>query len=829
MVEGYWMGRTWRRATATAALLSVAWLQASTGIAAAAPQNSPQRRPEGAPSEPAIAAVASNTPAQHDAGLLKRYCFTCHNNRLKTAELSLETIDPANVGKDAATWEKVLKKLQSGAMPPMGRPRPDGAAYANYATWLTSELDGAVKADPRPGRPATFHRLNRVEYQNAVRDILGLEIESSALLPGDDAAFGFDNIGDMLTVSPDLLDRYLSAANKISRLAVGDTSVQLGSAMYPVSQYLLQVDRMSEDLPFSSRGGAAIRHYFPSDGEYVVKVRFAGNSPVGASSMRERAPQTLDVRIEGERVAQLTTTGRDFEEPADVGAVETKVLVKAGPRVVGVSFPRSTVMAETRFPQLFPWGNSAAFGTNTGSVRYLNVAGVDIAGPENPKGLGDTPSRQRIFTCRPTQASQEAACAKKILGGLARRAYRRAVTPGDVQALFGFYEKARAERGFDGAMQAAIERLLVDPDFLFRLERDPARMAPGSNYRVGELALASRLSFFLWSSVPDEELLQLAEKGTLKQPAVLEAQVKRMLADQRSSSLVTNFAAQWLYLRNIRGASPDSYQFPDWDDNLRAALARETELFLDYQFRADRGVPELLTADYTFLNQRLARHYGIPNVYGDHFRRVQLKNEYNRGGLLGHGSIQLVTSFANRTSPVVRGKWLLENFLNYTPPPPPPDVPDLPAVGKDQAKLPLRQRVENHRKNPVCAGCHNVMDPLGFALENYDAIGRYRVRDEGSVINSSGATPDGTKFEGLHGLRSIMEKRQVEFVATVTEKLLVYAIGRGVEYYDQPAIRAIVRDAGSDHYSWSSIIQGIVKSVPFQMKQARPQEEKVAP
>ena len=803
-----------------AAALGVLWLTALTpATLAAAPQAAP------------IRPVSQSAAGAPDQDLLKRYCITCHNNRLKTAGLTLEAIDQAHVATDAATWEKVLKKMRAGAMPPIGRPRPDAAGYARFASWLEGELDGAAKASPNPGRPATFHRLNRLEYQNAVRDILGLDVDASGMLPGDDAAFGFDNIGDMLTVSPDLLDRYLTAANKISRLAVGDTSTQLGSAMYPVSQYLLQTDRMSDDLPFSSRGGAAIRHYFPADGEYAFKIRFAGLSPITASSFRERMPQTVDVRIDGERVAQLTTRGRDFEEPADVGAVETKVAVKAGPHVIGVSFPKNTLEAETRYPQLFPWGNSAAFGTNTGSVRYLNVAGVDVNGPQKPSGLGDTPSRQRIFVCRPAQTSQETACAKKILGTIARRAYRRPVNGADVQVLFAFYEKARTDRGFDGAIQVALERLLVDPDFLFRVERDPAKPGPGGNYRVDDLTLASRLSFFLWSSVPDDELLQQAEKGLLKQPAVLEAQVKRMLADPRSSTLVTNFAAQWLYLRNIRGASPDSYQFPDWDDNLRTALARETEIFLDYQFRQDRGVPELLTAKYTFLNERLAKHYNIPNVYGEHFRRVELKDEYHRGGLLGHGSIQLVTSFANRTSPVVRGKWLLENFLNYTPPPPPPNVPDLPAVSKDAAKLSLRQRVENHRQNPVCAGCHNVMDPLGFALENYDAIGRYRVRDEGTVIDSSGATPDGQKFEGLHGLRSIMEKRQVEFVATVAEKLLVYAMGRGVEYYDQPAIRTIVRDSAPD-YRWSSVVMGIVRSVPFQMRRvsgAPEQESKVAP
>ncbi len=549
-----------------AGALTTLWLTGAVTFA-----GSPPPQAGGAAPRPTPAAPASVTPAPagHDQDLLKRYCFTCHNDRLKTAELSLQGIDPANVSRDAATWEKVLKKLRSGAMPPTGRPRPDADSYAKYSSWLEGELDAAVAANPTPGRTAAFHRLNRVEYQNAIRDILGLEIDANNLLPGDDAAFGFDNIGAMLTVSPDLLDRYLSAANKISRLAVGDPGLQLGSASYPVSQYLLQVDRMSEDLPFGSRGGTAVRHYFPYDGEYVFKLRFAGNSPVFASSSRERSPQKVDLRVDGTQVAELETRGRDFEEPTDVGAVETRVAVKAGSHLIGVSFQRNMLMAETRFPQIFPWGNTAAFATNTGSVRYLNVAGIEVAGPYNPQGPGDTLSRERIFTCRPASAGEEAGCAKKILSTLARQAYRRPVTAADVQLLVGFYQKARADRPFEGAIQVALERLLVDPDFLFRVERQPSSVAAGSVYQVDNLTLASRLSFFLWSSVPDEQLLQLAERGTLKQPAVLEQQVKRMLADPRASTLVTNFAGQWLYLRNIRAATPDSFQFPDWDDNLR--------------------------------------------------------------------------------------------------------------------------------------------------------------------------------------------------------------------------------------------------------------------
>jgi hypothetical protein len=787
--------------------VGIVWLVGLVGLA-----KSPQAPPASQPASATTQASTAQNTGDVDRQLLNRYCVGCHSDRLKTADLSLQSVDLENIGRDAATWEKVLRKLRAGAMPPVGRPRPDAQASARLTSRLESELDRLAAARPNPGRTASFHRLNRVEYQNAVRDILGLEMDVTGLLPGDDAAFGFDNIGEMLTVSPDLLDRYLSAANKISRLAVGDSSLQLGSATYEVSQYFLQNDRMSEDLPFSSRGGTSVRHQFPYTGEYVFKIRFAGVA---------RPAEAVELRIDGTRVAEFTSAGRNFEDPADKGAVEARVQVEAGPRAVGVSFRKNALMNETRYPQYFPWGNSATFGTNTGSARPITVQSVDIAGPFNPKDAGETPSRRRLFTCRPGRGEAEDVCARKILGTVARRAYRRPVTKPDVDSLMTFFKQARGERDFDGALQASLERLLVDPEFLFRVERDPENVAPGAVYRVDDVALASRLSFFLWSSVPDEELLQLAERGKLKDAAIFEQQVRRMLADERSKTLVTNFAAQWLYLRNVRLARPDSFHFPDWDDDLRAALVRETEMFLDYQIRADRGVAELLSADYTFLNERLAKHYGIPNVYGNHFRRVTLRDEDRRGGLLGHGSIQLVTSFANRTSPVVRGKWLLENFLNYTPPPPPPDVPDLPPVAKGAQPRSIRERIEQHRSNPVCAACHNVMDPLGFALENYDAIGRYRKTADGVAIDASGATPDGQKFEGLAGLRSIMEKRSDDFVSTVAEKLLTYALGRGVEYYDQPVVRKIVRDAAPGGYQWSSIIVGITKSVPFQMKVRR--------
>lgn len=785
--------------------LTLLWLASAAGILAIS------LGPAGTP--PQAAAIQAPGAAATHRDVFTRYCTTCHNDRLKTAELSFQAIDVQNVGRHPDAWEKVLRKLKAGAMPPTGRPRPDAATYAALTGWLESELDRAATARSNPGRTPAFHRLNRTEYQNAIRDILGLDIEGASMLPGDDAAFGFDNIGEVLTVSPELLDRYLSAANKISRLAVGDAALPLGSATYAVSQFHLQNDRMSEDLPFGSRGGTSVRHYFPSDGEYVIKIRVAGVA---------RPPQMLEVRLDGTRVAQLETSGRsNFEDAADVGAVETRVTVKAGQRVVGVSFTKNTLAAETRFPQYFPWGNSATFATNTGSVPYVNVSSIDVTGPFISQGPGDTPSRRRIFICQPASTRGAEKCASTILSNLARLAFRRPVTDADLAPILDIYKQARRDRGFEASIQMALERLLVDPDFLFRVERDPANAVAGVPYRVGNLELASRLSFLLWSSVPDDELLRTAEQGKLTDRRVFEQQVRRMIADGRSRSLVTNFAAQWLFLRNLRLAKPDSYEFPDWDDDLRAAMVQETERFLDDQIRGDRGVPELLTSQYTFLNERLARHYGISHVYGGHFRRVALRPEDRRGGLLGHGSILLVTSYPNRTSPVVRGKWLLENFLNYEPPPPPPDVPDLPPLEKGQQARSIRDRLEQHRSNPSCASCHAVMDPLGFALEHYDAIGTYRVKADGFPVDASGVMPGGVKIDGLEGLRSVMVERRVDFVETVTEKLLTYALGRGLELDDRPVVRKIVREAAATDYRWSSIILGIANSVSFQMRLRR--------
>ena len=791
------MVHRFRFVTIIGAGLAVALLSAA-GLGATEPAG-------GAPQSQA----AASDPAPHQQ-LIGRYCVTCHNDRLQSGDLALTPVDLADVGAHAEVLETVLMKLRAGAMPPAGRPRPDAATLAGFMGWLEASLDRAALENPNPGRTAAFHRLNRSEYQNAIRDILGLEVDASDLLPADDAAFGFDNIGEMLTVSPILIESYLSAANKVSRLAVGDSNTTLGSAFYPVSQFLRQDDRMSDDLPFGSRGGVAVRHYFPADGEYVFTLEFGG------------APQlAADVRIDGVHVAAVPHPGGNPLGEPQGRFTQIRLEVEAGSHVVGISFPQSRLKTESRYPEHFPWGNSAPFATNTGSVFSLKLQSLDINGPFNVQGLGDTPSREEIFVCRPQRVDEEEACADRILSRLARRAFRRPVGPPDIGPSLEVYREARVDHDFDGSIQMALERLLVDPEFLFRIEQAPERVAPGAPYRVSDLALASRLSFFLWSSVPDEELLQVAEQGTLGDPDVLEAQVRRMLADPRSRALVRNFAAQWLYLRNVEQVNPDSYHFPDWDDDLRRAFITETELFLEDQLRTDRSVTELLTAPYTFVNERLARHYGLPGVYGSHFRRVELPDAIHRGGLLGHGSILLVTSYPNRTSPVLRGKWLMENFLNVEPPPPPPDVPEFPEVERGEQPRSVRARLEEHRQNPVCASCHSVIDPLGFSLEHYDAIGRFREAEEGGqVVDASAAMPDGVAFNGLAGMREVMVSRETDFANTVVDRLLTYALGRGLEYYDQPVIRQIIREAEADDYRWSSLILGITNSMPFHMNRS---------
>jgi mono/diheme cytochrome c family protein len=762
--------------------------------------------------------------------LLDRYCVTCHNERLKTASLMLDKMDVASPGDGAETWEKVVLKLRAGQMPPARAPRPDAAAYKSFVAYLEGELDRAAAAHPNPGQIG-IRRLNRAEYTNAVRDLLAIDIDGDSLLPADDSRYGFDNNGAVLTISPLLLERYMSAARRIGRLAVGDTSIPPAFESYEVSKYYRQDDRASEDLPFGSRGGIAVRHYFPLDGEYVVKVRFQRNSREYIRGLGD--PHQMDVRLDGARVKLFTVGGErlgksagifssaslgdpkqeTYERTAD-DPLEIRFAATAGPHRVEVSFLKETAFAEG---PLQPHMSQYDFTQYKGGEPA--VASVAIGGPFDVKGVGDTASRERIFTCHPSSAQEQEPCARRILARLARQAYRRSPTDAEIDILLGFYRTGSKTGGFEAGIRGAVERILMGPEFLFRVESDPPNLAPGAVHRVSDIDVASRLSFFLWSSIPDEELLSLAEKGRLSDPAVLEQQVRRMLADARSKALVENFAGQWLYLRNLRSMTVDPEAFPYFDENLREAFQTETEMFFESMLREDHSVLDLLTANYTFVNERLAKHYGIPDVYGSHFRRVTL-NDPNRAGLLGQGSILTVTSHANRTSPVVRGKWVLDSLLGAPPPPPPPNVPQLREPGEDGRSLSMRQRMEEHRANPVCASCHKMMDPIGFSLENFDAIGKWRIKDSGMAIDTTGELPDGTPLDGPASLRKALASKQEEFVSTVAERLLTYALGRGAEYYDEPAIRKIVHDAAPGGYRWSQLFLGVVKSIPFQMRRS---------
>jgi len=784
---------------------------------------------------PQQASSPASSPAATQRALLNRYCVTCHNEKLKTAGLMLDKLDVEDVPAGAQVWEKVIHKLRTGEMPPVGMPRPDQVTYDSLATYLETAIDRAADANPNPGRPV-IHRLNRAEYSNAIRDLLALDtsaVDIRSLLPADGSSQGFDNIGNVLSVSPLLLEKYLSAARKITRLAIGDTHVQPVFSTYTLPKYLMQDDRLSEDLPFGTRGGVAIHHYFPLDGEYVVRIRLQRNAREYIRGLA--APHQLEVLLDGQRVQIFNVGGANkgksgglFSRPAIVGdaaqeeyervtgdqGLEVRFPVKAGSRVVGITFIKDeAAMQEGPLQQPL---SQIEFSQYKGGLPA--VGSVAIGGPYDAKGPGDTPSRQRIFICVPKGGDEEA-CAKKILSSLARRAYRRPLTPEDTETLMGFFQTARKSGNFQEAIGAGLERILLGPEFLFRVERDPENARPNTAYRVSDLYLASRLSFFLWSSIPDDELLDVAARGQLKDPDVLERQVRRMLRDSRAKALVDNFAGQWLLLRNLPSIELDPAVFPYFNDNVKEAFQQETELFVESIIREDRSVIDLLDANYTFVNEPLAQHYGIPDVYGNRFRRVALSDQ-NRQGLLGQGSILMATSYANRTAPTLRGKWVLENILGSPPPPPPPNVPSL-ADNQQTKALTMRQRMEQHRANPVCATCHTKMDPLGFAFENFDASGAWRATDAGVPIDSSGVLPGGIKFEGPAELRQILLGERDEFAATVTEKLLTYALGRGVEYYDEPAVREILREAAPNDYRWSSLVLGIVKSRPFQMKKSR--------
>ena len=782
--------------------------------------------------------------------LLDQYCVTCHNAGRSTAGLSLDQLDLENVGRNAQTWEKVVRKLRGGSMPPINMPRPSQQAAEAFVASLEMAIDLAAAAAPNPGR-STVHRLNRTEYTNATRDLLAVDIDADALLPADESGFGFDNIADVLSLSPGLLERYLSAARKVSRLAVGDPAMRPAVTTISISGAQLQNDRMSEDLPFGSRGGTAFRHYFPLDGEYALRIHLHRSVLAGTIHGFARREQ-IDVRVDGERIELFAVGGRLTRAAAAVvdalagvsgvsrvesgeaatrltraqavladprtadAGLETRFRVRAGTHVVGVTFRKTNAAPEGLGPADLPV-RSVSFSDGNRNAR-MSIDKIDITGPYDATLPDDTPSRERIFVCRPTGAADAEPCARTILAHIARRAYRRPVSDPDIAPLLGFY-RARAEQSFDAGIQYALQRLLVSPEFLFRIQADPVDLPQGVAYRLSDVALASQLSFFLWSSIPDDELLDLAEAGRLSTPAVLEEQVRRMLGDPRAKALVTNFTGQWLHLRNMQAVTPDPHRFPEFNDTLRDAFRRETELFFEHQISEDHSVMELLTADYTFVNETLARHYGIPNIYGSHFRRVML-DDPSRAGLLGHASILTVTSDSTRTSPVKRGKWLLDNLLGTPPPPPPPDVPALPDVDAGDRPTSVRERLEQHRRNPACASCHATMDPLGFALENFDAVGHWRQEEAGTPVDASGALPDGTTFSGPIELRELLKQRQTQFVGTVIEKLFTYALGRGIEFHDMPAVRTIARQAAANDYRWSALVLGVVKSVPFQMKRS---------
>ena len=732
-----------------------------------------------------------------DRALLNQYCIGCHNERTKTAGLMLDKLDLAHPGQDPDAWEKVVRKLRAGMMPPAGMPRPDRATLDAWTAKLETGLDRAAAAKPNPGSTG-LHRLNRTEYTNAIRDLLALDVDESTVLPADDSSEGFDNIADALAVSPALIERYVAAAGKISRLAVGNMLISPATVTYRAPADFSQTEHV-EGLPLGTRGGMLVRHTFPLDAEYSFKVR-ARSAGIGVGGVGPGGEQ-LEVVLNGERVKLATG-----------GTIDARIPVKAGPQDVGAAYVRKSPPGADDIWQTFA-GNSS-------------VTSIAITGPLNPTGPGDTPSRRKIFVCQPNSESDEPACAKKILSTLAMRAYRQPPSGADLDTLLSFYQAGRKNGTFDLGIEQGLARVLVDPRFVFRFEREPAGVAPGSVYRVSDLELASRLSFFLWSSIPDEELLNVAIQGKLHDPAVLEAQTRRMLKDPRSEALVTNFGGQWLYLRELKSARPDARGF---NDNLRQAFRRETELLLESILREDRNVVDLLNADYTFVNEDLARHYGIPGIKGSRFRRVTLQDE-NRRGLLGQSSLLLVTSVANRTSPVARGKWILENLLGTPAPLPPPNVPPLKETAGAQQPTSVRQRMEEHRNNPVCAACHKIMDPIGFSLENFDLIGTWRNTEGGAPIDASGQLVDGTKLDGPASLRNALLSRSDVFVRTMTEKLLTYGIGRALKYYDMPVVRSIAREAARNDNRFSSLILGIVKSDPFQMrvKQSQPQAQLAA-
>jgi len=780
----------------------------------------------GAPqaSSPQATPVPSPLPASAvQRATIDKYCVTCHNQRTKTGGLTLDGVDLADLPAHPDVWEKVIRKVRAGMMPPAGMPRPDAPAQQALVSWLETTLDEAARVSPNPGRPLA-HRLNRAEYENAVRDLLDVDVDASSMLPPDDSSGGFDNNADVLGVSPVLLESYLTAAERTSALAIGDPATPPIGEVFRVRQDQSQ-DRHVEGLPLGTVGGLLIRRTLPLDGEYQFQVKLFRTN---LGTMRGlEYPHQLEIAVDGVRV-HLASFGGDKEIAASSenptttgdevdGRFTVRVPLKAGPHQITVAFLEKTGALNTRRLQSYVRSSADTIDFS----GYPHIDEILFTGPFKPTGPGDTPSRRRIFVCRPKAVEDEEPCAARILSVLARRAYRGDVTPDDTRVLQDFFRRGRKDGGtFDAGIDLALRRILASPKFAFRVERDPAGIQPGAVYQLSDLELASRLSFFLWSTIPDDELLDLAARGRLRNPATLEQQVRRMLVDAKAQALVDNFVGQWLQLRNLRNKQPNSHEFPDFDDNLRRALQTELELFFGSIMHEDRSVLDLMTADYTFVNERLARHYGIPNIYGSHFRRVTLGDDV-RKGLLGKGAILLVTSHAHRTSPVQRGKWILENVLGSPPPPPPDVVPPFEEDSGAAKPRSVRERMEQHRRNPACASCHRMIDPAGLALENFDAVGAWRTRDggtRGTPVDTSGQLVDGTRINGVVELRQALVRDPRTFASTMTEKLMTYALGRGLTATDMPVVRSIVRDSQRDNFRFSSIVLGVVRSVPFQKR-----------
>ncbi|MGE3579449.1 MAG: DUF1592 domain-containing protein, partial [Vicinamibacterales bacterium] len=759
--------------------------------------------------------------------LLQKNCVPCHNERNKNnaGRLALDAVDVTRPADHPEVWEKVIAKVKAGLMPPAGRPRPDPAAKASFVGYLERELDRQAALAPDPGRTDTFHRLNRAEYQNAIRDLFGLALDVTPYLPADDASYGFDNIAGVLKISQSRLEQYLAVARRVSRAALGTAPPAPSPVEYRVKESLHQNDR-ADGLPFGTRGGLLVRHDFPQDAEYEIRIdlmcRLGGECD---GSVGFPDTHTLLVLLDGRQVKAFTLEPRKEMRPPQERTWVVRLPVSAGSHEVGVTFVKLPAIREIdsvieRFDRPYFLNGVIGQPNNTIYQPYLDV--VTVVGPFNATGAEHSPSRRRLMTCRPATKAEQEPCARAILGRLARGAYRRPVTAADLTPILDVF-RSEATQGFDAGLEAAITRLLVSPEFLYRVEKDRPGVKPGTNYRLTGLELASRLSFFLWSSIPDDALLRAAETGALSTPAGLDRQVRRMLADRRADALVENFAGQWLLLRNLDAQRPDMPKFPNFDDSLRASARRETELFFASVLREQRSVTDLLSADYTFVDGRLAKHYGIPKIYGSAFRRVKLSD--SRSGLLGHASILTVTSRPNRTSPVLRGKWILDNVLGTPAPDPPANVPPLKEdeAGSQNRMPSVRERMAAHRANAVCAGCHSMMDPLGFALENFDAVGQFRTIDESrTAVDASGTLPDGSKFDGFTTFRQMLLRDPEVFATTVTKKLMIYALGRGLEPADMPAVRRVVREARPGGLKLSALVTGVVASVPFQMRRAAP-------